>query len=753
MPLASGEAVFAPFFDPVIAPSLPARLEPLASAGARASFFWCGLLVEWEGCVTGAEGAVLHFGAPVPGAPWSHALFHLMVPESLEIALERCDATGHWHAWGAAERGTATRLEIVRPLPAEGVAALRLRFRALAEGAASVTIAWFGVRQAALVEAVWAARPTWSPAWPGLLRPEAEWNYSGPKLGLLFGADDLPRLRARRNTPGWREVWAFLRDRAEQACAREPEQAIQDFVPWNDQRFTTARERDRGEWYLSTPILALVGLVDENPRYIRHALRQLMAVLHTRHWTCSPECRLTGSTWDTRCFLEEHHSTAVALTYDWLGHLLTPRAVDLLATGLWDKGIAVIERDLAKYENVHHINQAPWFNRGRLLATLVIESLWPRDGGHADRVRADLDADLGRYLLPDGGIDEGAGYLATTQEVTLVAYTAYARRRGQEVRAVLPPLFEKSSDYYATLASGTPGEFTTEGDASRRAIVSDALPILAGLYPDKPFGDWMEASLPRAGEFSYFQHYVGTGLYAFLLGPDRVPPRRAPADGRRLLPHTGLACDQRTRAGRTLRLQVIGCKARPSHSHRDKGAFVAELDGHQLFIDRGMIRYEDSRHQLLKRSEMHNVLTPLLPSDSAPDQAPPEVAVIPEVGGDGGRFSARLDLGNVWREWMTACRREIDSPHAGAWSVHDAGRLRVRGAVAFHLHALHPFIEEGGRLFAGPAEARVEVIAPWAVRRLQSINLLDSAYRPVHHLRLISAPVEEFALETRFIVA
>jgi hypothetical protein len=125
--------------------------------------------------------------------------------------------------------------------------------------------------------------------------------------------------------------------------------------------------------------------------------------------------------------------------------------------------------------------------------------------------------------------------------------------------------------------------------------------------------------------------------------------------------------------------------------------------------------------------------------------------VIPTVGGDGDRFVARLELGNVWRDWMTECAREIVSPEPAQWRVRDQGQLRAAGLVAFHLHALQPFVEEGGRLFAQNSRGRVEIVAPWAVRRLLKVNLIDSGYRPVHHLRLVSKPLTTFDLCTEFV--
>ncbi|MFM8763540.1 MAG: heparinase II/III family protein [Spartobacteria bacterium] len=53
-----------------------------------------------------------------------------------------------------------------------------------------------------------------------------------------------------------------------------------------------------------------------------------------------------------------------------------------------------------------------------------------------------------------------------------------------------------------------------------------------------------------------------------------------------------------------------GSKARPRHAHFDKGGFHIEVDGEAAFVDRGMVRYDDPRLALLKRTENHNTLAP-----------------------------------------------------------------------------------------------------------------------------------------------
>lgn len=204
------------------------------------------------------------------------------------------------------------------------------------------------------------------------------------------------------------------------------------------------------------------------------------------------------------------------------------------------------------------------------------------------------------------------------------------------------------------------------------------------------------------------------------------------------LEHTG----QLTSCRGGVRLHLVGCKARPSHSHRDKGSFTLELDGEPLLIDRGQVSYDDARVDLMKRSALHNVITP----ESNADQALPTEAIIPHGHGDERTLHAEIDLSHVWRHVMESCRREIWSDAPEWFVVRDAGMLKVPGRIAFHLHATRPFVIEP----KGAVLGRLRITSPWGEAVTQSEDLIDYRQEPVYHLIIFSSTVTAFNLETLF---
>ena len=318
----------------------------------------------------------------------------------------------------------------VCPIPSGSLARIRIHVTVRKEcGPGQVILRWWGVGDSRLLASLEASRPRYDGRWDGLIRPMEDWGTPQFARGLLFGAEDLPALRAKAANATWKGHFDQLETRARESLDYDPLTQLGDYLPWSDHRYLRAREKSKQTWTAEPVLCALVGLVREDQTLIRHALHYLMCFVHTRNWCQSAESRARGSTWDQRCFLEEMSTTTCALLYDWLGYALTDRARDLVRVALWDKGVAVIQRDMVKWEYVYTMNQGPWFCRARILAGLVLEPDWPRARPYTEQAFADIQEGMANYILPDGGVDEGVGYFSVTLQAVIPALLAYARGR------------------------------------------------------------------------------------------------------------------------------------------------------------------------------------------------------------------------------------------------------------------------------------------------------------------------------------
>lgn len=748
--LTPAESMFAPFNDPVIAEQLPLRLEPGAASGVKREFGWDGLKLSWDTAQPGAEAARLEL--PLVGLPerFDQFVFCFVAPRDVSLAFEAC-RQGQWTALGAPVVGIGGRDEITLPIGVRPVDAVRAVFTALGGGHVMMSLQWWGVAQAALVIQLEAARPKYDGKWEGLILPPESWPEPKLARGLLFNEGDLPALREKRKMPYWDKHWALLEEKARHFLTRRPEDDLDTYLPQTDLRYIRAREHGRTTYFSEPMILGLVGLVNGDRAMGFHALRYLMCLVHTPMWTQSAESRARGSAWDQRCFNEEMATTAAALLLDWYDFALTPRARVLAQQALWDKGVAVIERDMLKWDYVFTMNQGPWFCRARLLAGLYLEQVWSRMKPHTELALADMCNGMDNYVLPDGGTDEGLGYFSVTLHAVLPGMLAYARARNADVRRLLPAGFRETGRFVAALSGVEPGRVLTEGDNTTDHVVGDTIPLLAAIYPEEVYARVAAACLLQRRPAGYFDQYFFEGVFAFIAGPAQLAPPETIVPTFAVLPQTGhLTSRRQTAAGRSVRLHLIGAKAKASHTHFDKGSFLLELDRTPALIDRGQVRYDDLRSYTLKRTELHNTLTPVTADGVYVNQAGVLEATIPGGEGAAQRLHARIDLAHVWRGVMARCTRELGADTVEEFSVLDRGELLAPAALVFHLHTRGPWAIQSREAVLQLEGWELTLRAPWADAITQREDSIDFRLQPVWHLECRLNSAKSFDLKTTF---
>jgi hypothetical protein len=739
------ELIFAPWNDRRAA-DLPLTMVAHAAIGLNRVARWDSTAITWDAAPAAQAGPVVAatLEHPVEASFPGHDRIETWL--SVPIAVMAALSVRQGGAWGPAVSiaGTGRRIEMQAPIdPTRPVEAVRLELTTTATGPQQITLISFLAVDGPARALRDRRRLTWDAAWPGLLRPLAE---RGPPVfarGLLFEVGDLPRLRARRHQPGFAQHWAMLRAAAHRIATRPPEDRIGLTVPWSDARYQPS-DRIEKDFFFHDPLcVAVVGLIDEDPVLLDWAARALLALVHCQYWAMGEERRV-GSTWTQRCFLAEMAASAAALLYDWIGSHLTDVGRELALRTMWDKGLAQIEGDLMQHEYCWHINQGPWFCRARILVGLLLERSWPRMGGYVDRAAADMRTMLDNYVQADGGIDEGVGYFVMTAGTVLPAALAWAKARGRDAKDLMPQAMARSGDYLSVLSALRPGEVMLEGDNSSPTVLGDGVALLAALYPETAWAKLLPAMLGRAKPDIYFAQYLPHGELTFCLAPEvrHAPSCLVPVFG--TLPMSGHLTSRRPLASGEVRVHFAGAKAHASHTHHDKGGITLELEGEPLLIDRGMVRYDDAGGLQLKRSRAHNVLTPVAPDGLFPDQLLPQEPVIPMGLGDACRLIARIDLAHVWREWMTACERRLDSPCPERLTIIDRATLRIPGCVAFHLQSHVPWRIDGPTASIG----RLTVRMPWAARIACVEDLYDHAFRPVYRLTAWSETGSAFELST-----
>jgi hypothetical protein len=288
-----------------------------------------------------------------------------------------------------------------------------------------------------------------------------------------------------------------------------------------------------------------------------------------------------------------------------------------------------------------------------------------------------------------------------------------------------------------------------DGDCRTHLYCGDVVPIMAGFFPDSVYGKILSPGLEEESVYSVTGSLAESGgITGFIFGPEEIRKPQCIVPTFNILPATGQLASYREEGEKSVRVQLSGCAGRPSHSHLDKGAFVVEVNGRPVFIDRGMLRYDDPRASLMKRSSLHNVITPVSAEGNYPDQSPAVEPIIPAGHGTNSSLRAEILTGSVWPRHFTELGRVVRSDDLKAIEVVDSGILIRKGRVAFHLHTTMPFKRTGRDIVIATEEFELTVRADWATEIFTREELVNHLYEPAYHLALHSDETEEFCLTT-----
>ena len=312
------------------------------------------------------------------------------------------------------------------------------------------------------------------------------------------------------------------------------------------------------------------------------------------------------------------------------------------------------------------------------------------------------------------------------------------------------PNEEAGPETGASDETGLPDESDSELTAR---FERDAIPLLAAIFPASAFARVAAACLMQKRPRGYYDQYFFEGVFAFIFGPERLAAPETIVPTFAVLPQTGhLTSYRRGEGGRSVRLHVVGAKAKASHTHFDKGAVLLEIDGESVLIDRGQVRYDDLRSYTLKRSELHNVVTPVLAGGVYPQQAGVEEAVIPRGEGDERQLRAEIELGHVWRGVMKRYRRTLTAEDLASFTVRDEGELMNAGALSFHLQTRTPWKIAGHEARLAFASGELVLRAPWSDEIVQREDSIDFRLEPVWHLECRVREARAFGWETQFAI-
>jgi hypothetical protein len=721
----SAEAVFEPFFDPHLSEISQWTVDAPGATGVRQVTGWAFIVHQWQR--PAPDGLVLrmvrHYES-LDCADYERIVVCLNLPEDSVITISAETDAGPRRRTG--EPFGAVRREEWLPLDgAKRILSLTVEARSPRPTAGSGWLLWFALQHTGRLASHLAQWAGYDERWEKYLQPaEFEPTFT-PTYGLLINAEELEAVRREfADSPATAE----LRDGAGFARAVRPESLIGEHMNyWSTNALR--RERDFNKMLsLHGPIAAQAGLLWQDKTLCRLAARFAMSMAMCDHWQDSFWAHLRGCTSEQRGFVHAVGTWDCAIILDLCGEWFTPLGRELILKRIATEAHGSMCQASWWWEYMYYGNQLAWISPARIYGLLLLEKCMParyenypkpahsRVAPHTDLAWANLQENLAKALLPDGGYLEGVSYFTYTARQAFLGATLYARGRGLDPRPLIAPALLRT-DRLAEMLCSTDDNQDMILIADAMFAVSEGIAFLAWLMPQSHWVTIHRKSMRRAGA-------------APMLLPLRLD-REIPAEGPPLapfceMPDTGMMCSVRRHGGELVKLFIMGNRSGGDHQHEDKGSFVLEFAGDSFSMDFGVLDYANPVTDLLKQAQRHTMLTPWSDAERPHPKNPIYADIKPQGSGDAVRFHATMDLEAGWEGWFKHWRRTWDSPAPDALVITDEWAVeKGRGAI-FHWTTHLPMRREGDRIIIEGRRARAELLIPPGVEaELEELVLQD----------------------------
>jgi len=697
IPFNAAEALLEPFYDAQTCGLSHWAIAPGGAEGFRLVTAWDAVHFMWERETAGAPALRMTREFQADCADYDRLLLSVVSPIGTRVVLAAETEAGPRRVESPVFSGTKQEVE----LPLAGARRLRtVTIEVWAHGAVGAIgwFEWLGLQNAADLPRYERQWERFDERWEGYLQPAEFEPTFQPAFGLHVTAAELAELRDQLRTPA---DSAPLRALAAAAQELVPERMIYEFVNfWNDLRH--CRVRDIGKRLLiHGPCAAEAGVLLRDKALCRLAARYAMSLAHCGKWEYSFRRFVPGIAWENRAFVASLCIYECSVILDLCGEWFTELGRDLILRRIAEEGQGALNMTSWWWEYMYHTNQIPWITPGRTLGYLLLERTQPgRRSGHwtpptVSRVQPYTEAaignlleTLGHVLLPDGGYDEGPSYFTHTARQAFLSLYYYARARGQDLRALMPPAIRATARFAEMLVS--------TDERSIMLLVCDAM------YVTQESAAWLAWFMPDSHWVTVYHNTLrrtqGRPVSLLIAKLAREIPAQGPAFQPFLhLPNLGMMGSVRELADERVKLFLMGNKANADHSHEDKGNFVLEFAGDSFAMDFGVIDYANPVCLLLKQAQRHNLLVPVAAGER-PRPANPIARDVPLIGqGDAVSFHAEADLSPGWEGWYRRWHRTWDAPTPAELTITDDWELERGEGVAFRWTTPLPMMLEADR--------------------------------------------------------
>ena len=705
IPFNVAEAVFEPFWDPQLSRLSEWQVADDRRHGLEVRQFWCWVEFSWTRAPRSGPALGMQRSLDLDCSGYDRLLFSLVAPEGAEVAVAVETDTGRRQC---RERAPALKREYAVELDgAVHIRAVRLEITAPPDGGAGAGAGWLnwvGLQNRELLARHLAAHRDRADAMEHLLQPSSVRPRMQPSLEVVITAEELAAVRRLHGAMVARGERSPYEESAARALATDPADLVNDVIlTAPDTRY--GREREHGVACIGQAAAALqAAVVLEDADLLRRGAEFALAAALTPVWDWGFISRFPGSAFESRAFLQGLCSSDLAHCLDLADDLLTDAGRALLRRRLAEDGIGAVNFSAWRHEYIHHCNQLALFSTGRLAAYGVLRRDWPRVAPYQELAFQELSASLDDIILSDGGFVEGPNYFAGTMARALTALAHHSRSLGQPPHAHLPAALARSDALAAALVSTDEDTDVIPICDARAVLESEWLALLAAARPESGWVTAYRSAERRPG-------FALTSLPA-MAQAERIPAQAAPPPALVVLPEMGIVASHRPLHGHTVKLLVMGNRARAGHTHEDKGSFVLEFAGQTFALDPGTCDYSNPLAGLLKHCERHSMLVPACTDARPHPECPLPADVKPHAEGDHRRFAAEIDLSPGWEGWYRHWCRCWSSPEPSVLTIRDDYELAAGTGVEWYWQTALPVSVDGQQITITGRRARVRLQAP-----------------------------------------
>ncbi len=725
IPINSAEAIFEPFFDGAINDLAQWTIDAPGATGINHTQSWAFVIIDWT--CPAPDGLVLRLHRRYETfdcSRYDRLLACLNLPEESVVTISAETDAGPRRRTG--EPLGATRREEWLPLDgAQQIRSITIEVRHPARQTGSGWLMWLGLQHTGrLVDhlAQWAG---YDERWEKYLQPADFEPAFKSSYGLLINDSELDAVR--RQFAADRDVTRELRAVADIATRLRPESLIGENMNFWDTNMLR-RERDIGKMIsIHGANAAQAGLLWRDKALCRLAARFALSIACCERWEDIFFTHTPGSAWDQRGFVPSIAAWDCALILDLCGEWFTPVGRELILKRLAYDGHGPMCQAVWKWEYMFYTNQLAWIAPARLYSLLVLEQTMParqdphprppsRVAPHTDDAWHNLQENLSRCLLADGGYLEGPMYFSWVARQAALGTHLYARARRQQVRDIVSP---------ALLKTGRFAEMLLSTDDNRDMILicdaafisGEGAAFLAWLMPDSHWVTIYRKQLKRCGS---------APLLLALRYASEVPEKGPELSPFLDMLDNGLMCSVRKLGPEIVKLFLMGNLAGGGHQHEDKGNFILECAGDSFTFDFGVVDYANPVTELLKTAQRHNLLTPWCDTERPKPQNPMPVDVKPQGRGDAVQFHASMDLAAGWNGWYKQWKRTWDSPTPDVVTITDEWALNRGEGVIFHWTTTLPMRIAGDEVIVEGRRACAHIRIPAGTEaRIEQLPLQD----------------------------